>query len=808
MWNRLSALGQKEQRIGDRLPYESLVNNRTIRLRDGSLLQGLYLEGFGFETADSLDLNTLHSLRENVFRAIGDSRLIVHHHILRRRVSVTTDGDFDDPVTALIDAHWKNRLASRDLFVNDLFLTLVRRPARGKAGLAEQVSRLFGASEGEDNPDAALRELEAATDALVAALERYGPRRLGGYALSGGTGSEPLEFLSALLHGQMRPVLRPDVLTADDLGQYLPQQRLSFGLRAFELQGTGPQSQFGTMISVKDYPPQVNPGLLDTLLHLPFELTVSQSFQYVDRQIGLERVNLALRRLRATDDDSQTLRAGLMAAKDELTAGLMTLGEHHLSVCVRAETLDDLDQAAAQTLSALADTGAVAVREDINAEPAFWAQFPGNEAYIARRALISVSALAAMTSLHGFALGQATDTHWGEAITVLETTAATPYFFNFHVGDLGNFTLIGPTGSGKTVVLNFLAAQAQKIRPRTVIFDKDRGSELFVRAIGGTYTALHAGEPSGFNPLQLPDTPQNRAFLRDLILTLVSPDAPTAGDEAVVTAALAAMYAQDPAYRRLRHFRELLSGHAKPTDTDLAARLAPWCGSGEAAWLFDNAADTLDLSTRIVGFDMTRFLDDARLRTPILMYLFHRIEERLDGSPAMILIDEGWKALDDPVFAARIRDWMKTLRKRNAIVGFGTQSAGDALGSRISAAIIEQAATQIFMPNPRAREEDYCDGFGLSDHELSLIRALPASSRAFLIKHGQTAVVVRLDLSGAPELLTILSGRESTVRQLDALRETHGDAPEGWWSALTGTDWPGPTTQAAILTAGQDGGRR
>ena len=152
-----------------------------------------------------------------------------------------------------------------------------------------------------------------------------------------------------------------------------------------------------------------------------------------------------------------------------------------------------------------------------------------------------------------------------------------------------------------------------------------------------------------------------------------------------------------------------------------------------------------------MGFDMTALLENPRLRTPTMMYLFHRIDERLDGSPTMILIDEGWKALDDEVFAARIRDWLKTLRKRNALVGFATQSARDALDSRISTALVEQTATMVFMPNARARAEDYCDGFGLTAHELSLIRSLPAHSRAFLIRQPDASVVVRLDLSGAPD---------------------------------------------------------
>jgi len=187
---------------------------------------------------------------------------------------------------------------------------------------------------------------------------------------------------------------------------------------------------------------------------------------------------------------------------------------------------------------------------------------------------------------------------------------------------------------------------------------------------------------------------------------------------------------------------------------------------------------------------MTALLENPRLRTPTMMYLFHRIDERLDGQPTMILIDEGWKALDDEVFAARIRDWLKTLRKRNALVGFATQSARDALDSRISTALVEQTATMVFMPNSRARPEDYCDGFGLTSHEFALIRSLPAHSRCFLVRQPDASVVVRLDLSGAPEVLTILSGRESAVRRLDLLREAVGDEPAAWYPALTGREWP------------------
>jgi type IV secretion system protein VirB4 len=335
-------------------------------------------------------------------------------------------------------------------------------------------------------------------------------------------------------------------------------------------------------------------------------------------------------------------------------------------------------------------------------------------------------------------------------------------------------------------VLGFLLAQARKFNPRIVFFDKDRGAEIFLRAIGGRYETLRPGEPTGFNPLLLTDTPANRAFLADWTTRLVSRPGEmlSAEDLARIKDAVDANYDQQPAFRQLCYFGELFRGDRRPDAADLAARLRPWFGAGERAWLFDNPADALDLEARTLGFDMTQILDQPTLRTPAMMYLFHRVEQRLDGDPTIIVIDEGWKALDDDVFVARIKDWEKTIRKRNGVVGFATQSAQDAIDSRIASAIIEQAATQIFMANPKAQARDYIDGFGLTEHEFNLVRSLPDTSRCFLIKHGADSVVARLNLASAPELLTVLSGRERTVRLLDTLRQDFGENPSDWLPKL------------------------
>lgn len=776
----------REASIGKHLPYMAQIGDHTILLRDGGLMQVMAVDGLLFETAETSEINYRKALRDTMLQAIGSSRFAVYHHIFRRRVEPDLDGAFPDPFSDKLDAAWRRRIDAKRLFANDLYLCLIRRPGTGGRGFVDRLARRFGRAAAPDDAAALageVRALDAARDAVMAGIGAYGARLLGVYEHGRTTCSELLEYLAFLANGEMRPVSLPH----EGLSEYLPYRRISFGARTVEQSAANAMGrEFTGLVSVKEYSGHTMPGMFDDLLRLPVEMTVSQSFAFVDRQAALNRVNLTLRRMRASDDEALSLRDELGIARDELAAGRAAFGEHHLTIAVRGASERDVDDGIAEVQATLTDQGIISVREDLALETAYWAQFPGNFPYIARRGLVASRNFSSFASLHNFPLGKAEGNHWGPAVTTLETTSAGPYHFNFHQGDLGNFTVIGPSGSGKTVVLNFLLAQARRFDPRIVFFDKDRGAELFMRAIGGQYGVLRPGEPSGLNPLLLDDSPENRHFLLGWLLLLVGRPGVEADPEEVerLKEAVDANMAAPRGFRRLSHFAQLLQGRGRPVPGDLSTRLAPWWGEGERAWLFDNPEDGTDLAQRAVGFDMTRLLDDPTLRTPAMMYLFHRVEERLDGTPTIIVVDEGWKALDDPVFAARIRDWEKTIRKRNGIVGFATQSAEDALSSGIAAAIVEQAATQIFMANPRAQARDYVAGFGLTDHEFQLVRSLPDSAHAFLVKRGRESAVVRLDLSGERELLLILSGRESSVRLLDMIRAEVGDAPSDWMPRL------------------------
>ena len=213
----------------------------------------------------------------------------------------------------------------------------------------------------------------------------------------------------------------------------------------------------------------------------------------------------------------------------------------------------------------------------------------------------------------------------------------------------------------------------------------------------------------------------------------------------------------------------------------IGARLERWCRGGPLGWVLDGEEDTIGLDAAALGFDMTEVLDDAQVRTPLMMVLFHRVEELIDGRRIVIAIDEFWKALGDEAFRTLANDGLKTIRKKNGVMVFGTQSPRDALASPIAHTIVEQCPTQVFFPNPRGQAADYVDGFHLTRREFHLVREeLSTESRRFLVKQGHEAVVAELDLSGLDDQLAVLSGRTATVALLDRIRAEVGDDPAAW----------------------------
>jgi type IV secretion system protein VirB4 len=238
-----------------------------------------------------------------------------------------------------------------------------------------------------------------------------------------------------------------------------------------------------------------------------------------------------------------------------------------------------------------------------------------------------------------------------------------------------------------------------------------------------------------------------------------------------------------PEARTLSRLLEFLD----PTITDGAwVRLSPWCQAqdGPLAWAFDAAPDRMGEvfgSGSLLGIDVTEFLEHAAVRTPLTLYLFHRVRSLLDGRRLACWCDEFWRLLEDPAFEHFAKDAPKTWRKLNALLCLSTQSPSDVLASPISRTIIEQTPTKIFLPNPEAAGLDYAEGFGLTEREVRLIAVeMAPASRRFLLRQGRRSLVCELDLKGFTGELAVIASRAQTLAIVNRLIAECGAEPQHW----------------------------
>lgn len=770
---------EREVSTSEFIPYLYHYDGETILTKNGELLQVIKVEGYSFETADDEDVDMKKMVRNSLLKSMAEGTFGLWFHMIRHRQSIYPGGKQPPGFAEYVDHLWRKKHHSRDTYVNDLYVTVVRKEDTEGAAKLEGLFKFLHARADQKSEEEEIRamhkDLQEAVYRVLATLKDYGARVLGARTTEHGLLSEPLEFLGRLVNcGEGASMLTPTM----DISRYLPTHRLYFGNGAMEARGHS-RSRFAALVSIKEYAPATAAGILDAFLQLPMEFIISQSFVYHNRQTNIGQMQRTQKRMMAAEDAAMSQVAEISDALDMAMSGHVAFGEHHLSVLCLEESLPALEKAVSMAVAELVNLGINPVRERLVMEQCYWAQLPANFEYVGRRANINTLNVSSFASLHNYPIGRIAGNHWGHAVTVFNTTSGTPYFFNFHLRDVGHTTIIGPTGTGKTVLMNFLTAQTQKYNVRTFLFDKDRGSEIFIRALRGKYTHIEPGEKCHFNPLQLPDTMENRNFLVEWLKSMVSVhDEPiTAEDSARMAEAIVGAYKLDKKDRILRNIAPFLGLEGPGT---IAGRLRMWHSGGQYSGLFDNEIDVIDFSKDTVfGFEMGDLLQDKVSLGPSLLYLFHRIHLSLDGTPTMIVLDEAWALIDNKVFSGKIKDWLKTLRKLNGMVVFATQSVEDAVNSSISDTLVQQTSTQIFLPNPKATEA-YKTAFMISDREFNLLKTTDPGSRYFLLKQGKDVVVARIDLSGMEDVVNILSGRAETVAILDEIRERVGDDPDMW----------------------------
>jgi len=524
---RTFSLLRREPLLGQRIPYTAHVSEHVVRTRAGHYVQVLQLSGASFECADPTELNAWHERWNVLYRSIASPNLAIWTHLIRHREHSYPGGEFANPFAAALNERYRARIAGQRLMRNDLYRSLVYRPTSG-------------AQPGSPRECLRLRD----------------PR---------------------LIDGEPHRVPLPRA----PLDRVLGTTRPSFGLETLEFR-SATHTRLGAMLGIKEYATPTAPGILNSLLSAPFPLVLSQSFAFLKKATSQSLLTRQYNQLTNAGDFARSQAEKLKDALDALTSGEWVMGDHHLSLLVLADPVEEatarsdtwrmkaLNDRVAMARDLLADAHLVIAREDLALEETFWGQLPGAFTHRPRKAPITSRNFSGFSPYHNYATGRPDGNHWGEATTVFISSAGSAYHYAPHASDpddpdggtrkdIGHTLIVGPTGSGKTVVIGFLIAMLTRQNVTQIVLDKDRGLQICVLALGGEYLALRNGHPTGFNPLQLEPTPANFQFLKSWLRALAQPPGLpvlTVREHADLDQALHGTLALERSHRRLSRLVE------------------------------------------------------------------------------------------------------------------------------------------------------------------------------------------------------------------------------------------------------------
>lgn len=785
--------------IADFIPLSSHVSPHVVKTTGGDFLIVWRLDGLPFVGREEWELEHKHNTFNRMLqtlRAPDFVNVAFWVHDIRRRGRVDIRSKYDQVFNQQMSDEYYDRLSSQKIMQNELYLTMIYRPIMVGKKFVERSSDIGRLQSEQDQSINKLMELAGNVEAV---LKDYAPHRLSMYEADNGVVfSEVLTFFGYLLNriDEPVPVLRASV------NEYLPVSRHMFSAKSgdYVINTPNGRNHYGAILNIKEYTDGTYPGILNGLKYLDFEYVITHSFSPMGRQDALKVLERTKGMMISSGDKAVSQISEMDHAMDQVASGNFVLGEYHFIMALYAEDQKTLSQNLATTRAELSNAGFISTKEDLAVCSSFYSQLPANWKYRTRLANVSSLNFLGLSPLHNFATGKRDNNPWGECLTVLQTTNGQPYYFNFHathpaensLGEkaIGNTMVIGKSGTGKTALINFLLSQVQKYEPAPTIFffDKDRGAEIFVRACGGNYLALDNGKPTGFNPFQCERNDANVQFLGDLIKVLAGKTSYTAREEEDIFRAVESMLDMPMHLRSMSNFQKSLPNMG---DDGLYARLRKWTAGNTLGWVFDNPTDIIDLQrANIIGFDYTDVIDNVEVRVPVINYLLHRLEELIDGRPLIYVMDEFWKILDGGgALKEFAKNKQKTIRKQNGLGIFATQSPEDALASDISAALIEQTATLILLPNPSASREDYMEGLKLTEAEFEVVVSLDERSRSFLVKQGHGSTVCQLNLRGMDDALAVISASTDNIEILDKVLNDQSQRLEVDRDELTPEEW-------------------
>ncbi|MCM2467301.1 conjugal transfer protein TrbE [Agrobacterium vitis] len=785
-------------RLADFLPWAALVGEGVVLNKDGSLQRTAQFRGPDLESSVAAELVAVAARLNNAFRRLG-SGWAIFVEAQRQGAATYPDDRFPDPASALLDAERKADFEEQGShYISGYFLTFTYLSPAEDAARAE--TWLYeGRERSGVDPNEILRGFVDRTDRVLALLDGFMPDC---HWLDD---AETLTYLHSTVSTQRHRVRVPE--TPMYLDALLADQSLTGGL----------EPRLGDahlrILTIVGFPTATTPGILDELNRLAFPYRWSTRAILLDKTDAIKLLTRIRRQwfakrksIAAILKEVMTNEASVLVDTDaankaaDADIALQELGADYAGMAYVTATIAvwDTDPRLADEKLRLVEKVVqgrdfTAMPETINAVDAWLGSLPGHVYANVRQPPISTLNLAHMIPLSAVWAGPERDDHLGSAPLLFgKTEGSTPFRLSIHVGDVGHTLVVGPTGSGKSVLLACMALQFRRYAQAQVFaFDFGGSIRAAALAMGGDWHDLGGDLTEGdafsvsLQPLaRIHDVPE-RAWAADWIVAILTREsiAITPDVKEHIWTALTSLASAPVEERTITGLTVLLQSN------DLKQALRPYCVGGPYGRLLDAETEHLG-SASVQAFEIEGLVGTGAAPA-VLSYLFHRIGDRLDGSPTLLIIDEGWLALDDEAFSGQLREWLKTLRKKNASVIFATQSLSDIDNSAIAPAIIESCPTRLLLPNERAVEPQITaiyQRFGLNARQIEiLVRATPKKDYYCQSRRGNR--LFDLGLSEVGLALTAASSKSDQSAIARVFAEHGRDGFLAAWLRLRGVDW-------------------
>ncbi|HHY0626212.1 TPA: conjugal transfer protein TraE [Vibrio parahaemolyticus] len=776
----MSEHGENTIPIHPKLPkYSYPINQHMIALDDSRLMAVMHIKGIPFESESKRTLemafNRIKALFNQLAKRYG-SDLAVWSHIVKRKETLQGDYQFENDFVSRFAKKYLGTFSGQRFFATDYYLTLV---LKYDGQVVEGESELY--------------ELLKTTQST---LSSFNVSLLGVENVNGTVRLRHAEFLSYLLNHEHHTVPLTENKVVDAIGN----ADWHFGYDLLEIRGSqSDDATFAAFYELEGYPNSTHLGMWDFMLDQPSEFVLTQSMIFMKPFVAQKRLK-SQKNLIASGQHSNEELAELQLGLDTVTVGNVGFGDYHCSLAVFADSPERALKEGADIYGEFLGRHTVFTRANLAAPFSFLSALPASKERMMPSPK-STTNLACTWSLHNYSQGKASGNPLGDgsAVIPLKTRSDTLYYFNCHATEpglnaqgkmvAGHTLIMGASTAGKTTLECTITAFLSRFNPQMFTIDYNRSTEIMMRVMGGQYFTIREGVDTGLNPYQLPDSPQLRAFLLRLTCRLAADKdgKVTDEEEREIKQGIDTMLSLYPSHER--GISPLLLSIQLP---ELRSRLSKWCRSenGQYAWCLDAAQNRFAPShMNRIGFDITQLIkkdplggnESLPFTEPIFGVLFFlKALMQTEGRLLLTTVEEFWAPANFPLTQDLMKDTLKAGRLKNEFMILSSQSPEDAIHCGIFAAIIQQTATKVYLPNPDAEYEGAYQRCNITLAEFNEITQLDKLSRTFLVKQSNSSCFAKLNLAGFDEFFPVISATDEGLALCDQLRSQYGDDVNAW----------------------------